>query len=364
MWRASVTNLETRITRVVIKPWPYFQKPVFIQEMTSWPGSCFTKANVTDQDSLWEKNDMVKKRMIGYRNLLAALCVGLVSGTAGAAMVGPLVSPQWLQGHLHDRQVVILDLRSPKDYAAGHIPGAISAPYVRWRMMVRKVNRMLPPVRVIQAYLRSVGVNNQSEVVVYNTIKTPMGLGLGGETRAFWTLKVLGHNQDAILDGGFEGWQKMHGPLSHAASHATGNLVAHFQPAIDADLQQVRADLHKHVALIDNRPMHQIVGLTKAPFVTRYGHIPGAVPYPVTWMIGADGNFLPKVQLEALARVAGLPANHNAPMVTYCNTGHWASIGWFVVTQELGYRHVRLYDGSMAQWAYHRADPVAVGFVK
>ncbi|MHB8253303.1 MAG: sulfurtransferase [Acidiferrobacter sp.] len=306
---------------------------------------------------------MVKTNIALYRRMVAALCVGLVSGTAGAAMVGPLVSPQWLQAHLHNSKIVVLDLRSPKAYAAGHIPGAISAPYGHWRLMIRKVNRMLPPVPVIQAYLRSVGVNNQSEVVVYNSIKTPMGLGLGGETRAFWTLRVLGHQQDAILNGGFEAWQKMHGPLTKVARHATGNFVAHFQPAIDASLQQVRADLHKHVTLIDNRPMHQIVGLTKAPFVARYGHIPGAVPYPVTWMVGPDGNLLPKAQLEALARVAHLPTNHNAPMVTYCNTGHWASIGWFVMTQELGYHHVRLYDGSMTQWAYHR-DPIDVGFVK
>jgi len=307
---------------------------------------------------------MLTEKIKCYRKSLAMLGAMLVSSTAMAAMAGPIVSPQWLQGHLGDKNLVILDLRAPKDYAAGHIPGAVSAPYGHWRMMVRGVNRMLPPLPVIQAYLRSVGVNNNSEVVVYNDISTPMGLGLGGETRAFWTLKVLGHQKDAILDGGFGGWQQVHGALTHSASHKHGNFVAHYQPQIDASLQQVRADLHSHVMLVDNRPMHQIVGLTKAPFVARFGHIPGAVPYPVTWMVGKNGNFLPKANLEALARVAGLPQNHNAPVVTYCNTGHWASIGWFVVTQELGYRNVRLYDGSMTQWAYHKKDPVAVGFVK
>ncbi|RCN56445.1 sulfurtransferase [Acidiferrobacter thiooxydans] len=298
-----------------------------------------------------------------HRNVLAALCLSAISGTALAALPGPIVSPHWLKAHLHDKRLVILDLRSPKAYAAGHIPGAISAPYVHWRMMIRGVNRMLPPIPVIQAYLRSVGVNNNSEVVVYNDLATPMGLGLGGETRAFWTLKVLGHNSEALLNGGFEGWLKSHGALTKTVRHAHGNLTAHFQPQIYATLQQVRADLHTHVVLVDNRPMHQIVGLTKAPFVARYGHIPGAVPYPVTWMVGHNGNLLPKAKLEALARVAGFPENHGAPMVTYCNTGHWASIGWFVATQELGYKNVRLYDGSMTQWAYHHRDPVSVGFV-
>ena len=297
------------------------------------------------------------------RKLWTALCLGALSGAAAAAMPTPLVSPHWLQAHLGGKRLVILDLRAPKAYAAGHIPGAISAPYVHWRMMIRNVNRMLPPIPVIQAYLRSVGVGNRSEVVIYNDIDTPMGLGLGAETRAFWTLRVLGHQNEALLNGGFEGWHQAHGPLTKAARRAHGNFVARYQPQLYATLQQVRADLHHHVVLVDNRPMHQIVGLTKAPFVSRYGHIPGTVPYPVTWMVDAKGNFLPKAQLEALARLAGLPQNHNAPVVTYCNTGHWASIGWFVATQELGYKHVRLYDGSMTQWAYHRRDPVSVGFV-
>ncbi len=306
---------------------------------------------------------MGTKRSLWHRKLWAGLCLGALSGAAAAALPAPLVSPHWLQRHLRDKHLVILDLRSPQAYAAGHIPGAVSAPYVHWRMMIRNVNRMLPPIPVIQAYLRSVGVSNRSEVVIYNDTDTPMGLGLGAETRAFWTLKVLGHKGEALLDGGFGAWQKVRGPLTKTASHVHGNFVAHYQPRLYATLQQVRADLHHHVVLVDNRPMHQIVGLTKAPFVSRYGHIPGAVPYPVTWIVDAQGNLLPKAQLQALARLAGLPQNHKAPVVTYCNTGHWASIGWFVVTQELGYKNVRLYDGSMTQWAYHRRDPVSVGFV-
>ncbi len=293
-----------------------------------------------------------------------AMCAALASSAAWAALPGPRVTPQWLYAHRHDPRLVVLDLRSPKAYAAGHIPGAVSAPYFHWRRMVRHVNRMLPPIPVIQDYLRSVGVSNDSQVVIYTNIRTPMGLGLGAETRAFWTLKVLGHKQDAILRGGIEGWKKAGGAMTTTPRHMTGNLVARFQPRIRASLVQVRADLHRHVVLMDNRPMHQIVGLTKAPFVARYGHIPGAVPYPVTWMVNQNGGLLPKARLEALARVAHLPANPDAPIVTYCNTGHWASIGWFVATQVLGYRNVRLYDGSMTQWAYHRTDPVAVGFVK
>ncbi len=97
-----------------------------------------------------------------HRKVLAALCLSAISGAAMAALPGPIVSPHWLKTHMHDKRLVILDLRSPKAYAAGHIPGAISAPYVHWRMMIRGVNRMLPPIPVIQRYLRSVGVNNNS----------------------------------------------------------------------------------------------------------------------------------------------------------------------------------------------------------
>lgn len=301
-----------------------------------------------------------------FRHALIAAAGLLVSGVCAAALPGPVVTPQWLAQHAHDPNLVVLDLRAPKDYAQGHIPGAVSAPYPSWRSTINHVNRMLPPVPVIQAFLRSAGVNPQSEVVIYNALNTPMALGLGAETRAFWTLKVLGHGSEAILQGGYEGWRAAKQPVTTAAYRPRpGRFVAHFQPQVDASLARVRADLHRHNAvLVDDRPMQQIVGAAKAPFVARFGHIPGARPYPATWMVNPQGDLLPRAQLASLARMAGLPANRNAHLITYCNTGHWASIGWFVATQLLGYHHVRLYDGSMADWAAHPKDPVAVGFVR
>ena len=297
---------------------------------------------------------------------LGAVVFSLTVPAAFGALPGPTVSPAWLAQHLHDRHLLVLDLRTPEQYAQGHIPGAVSAPYAQWRQTIRNVNRMLPPVPVIQAYLRHAGLNQTSEVVLYTAVKTPMALGLGAETRAFWTLAVLGHRAQAILPTGYEGWVAAKQPVAQSAARVTrGNFVAHLQPQYLATRASVQRDLATHRAtLVDDRPMSQIVGLSKAPFVSSYGHIPGALAYPANWLVNPEGVLVQRDQLVRLAQLSRVPQNRAAPVVTYCNTGHWASIGWFTMTQELGYRNVRLYDGSMTQWAHHKHDPIAVGFVR
>lgn len=301
-----------------------------------------------------------------------SLCAGVALALLGAPaafaqLPGPTVTPAWLAAHLHDPRLLVLDLRPPAQYAQGHIPGAVSAPYPDWRQTIRKVNRMLPPVPVIQSFLRRAGLNQNSEVVLYTAVDTPMALGLGSETRAFWTLKVLGHQDEAILPAGYEGWVAAKQPVAQGvpASVPVGNFVAHLQPQYLATRTQVQQDLHSHhAALVDDRPMSQIIGLSKAPFVQSYGHIPGALAYPANWLVNPNGVLVQRDQLARLVDLSHVPKNPNAPVITYCNTGHWASIGWFTMTQELGYRHVRLYDGSMTQWAHHKGDPIAVGFVQ
>lgn len=305
--------------------------------------------------------------MTTIRSLCGLAAALLAVPAAFAQLPGPTVTPAWLAAHLRDPNLRILDLRPAAQYAQGHIPGAVSAPYGQWRQTIRKVNRMLPPIPVIQSFLRDAGVNQNSEVVVYTAVQTPMALGLGAETRAFWTLAVLGHRHQAILPAGFEGWVAAKLPVVQGASGKVpvGNFVAHLQRQYLATRSEVQKDLASHhAALIDDRPMAQIVGLSKAPFVQSYGHIPGALAYPANWLVNPNGVLVARGQLTRLAQLSRVPKNPNARVVTYCNTGHWASIGWFAMTQELGYRHVRLYDGSMTQWAHHRHDPVAVGFVQ
>ena len=107
--------------------------------------------------------------------------------------------------------------------------------------------------------------------------------------------------------------------------------------------------------LIDARPATFFTGKEKAPASQAYGHIPGAHNLDSARFYDPATNRLrSKEQLAAIA--ASLP---KGPIIAYCNTGHWAATDWFVLSAVLGRPDVRLYDGSMVEWAAEAKRPVA-----
>ena len=122
----------------------------------------------------------------------------------------PLVDANWVEENLDNPSLVVVDIRSmTKDgnpYDAGHIPGAVYAPYGKfgWRAKVDNVVGMLPPVDVISKRIGALGIDNDKQVVV-----VPAGQNssdFGSATRVYWTFKVLGHDAVTILDGGQRAW--------------------------------------------------------------------------------------------------------------------------------------------------------------
>ena len=139
-------------------------------------------------------------RIIGVLLVVVWLPAAAISGENP----GRLVNVEWLQANLGRKDLVVLDIRSPRKsrdfYAEGHIEGAISAPYNQgWRRTVDGVVGMLPPVPEISEHIGSLGVGNNSHVVI-----VPHGnssTDFSAATRVYWTFKVLGHHHVSILDG-------------------------------------------------------------------------------------------------------------------------------------------------------------------
>ena len=143
-----------------------------------------------------------------------AATLALFVALATPAMAGqPLVSPQWLNGHLHDTDLVVLDVRSAIDgggekaYLTAHIPGSIHSDYDKpgWRVTVHNVPFMLPSILEIQNLIGDLGIDEKSHVVV-----VPAGVhftDFGSAARVYWTLKVAGVPNVSILDGGVAAWQ-------------------------------------------------------------------------------------------------------------------------------------------------------------
>ncbi len=301
----------------------------------------------------------------GIRGL--ALSLGLLLGAfaaaAAAETAAPLVSPQWLKARLGDPGLVVLDIRSAIDgggyeaYTKGHVPGAIHTDYDKggWRVTRNSVPLMLPTQAELERLLGELGIEEDRHVVI-----VPAGVhatDFGSAARVYWTLKVAGHDKVSILDGGFAAWRS-----DPANPVQTGNrrpspgiYSVSINKRLLAEAGDVEVAAQSNATLLDGRPADFFLGKVKSDKAKAYGHIPGAINFDnARFYDPATNRIRPKAELEALAR-----AIPDGPVVSYCNTGHWAATNWFVLSELLGRKDVSLYDGSMVEWTADTGRPVS-----
>lgn len=289
-------------------------------------------------------------------SLLAAIFVLSAAGLpAAAGPAEPLVSVSWLKANLRDDNLVVLDVRSALDgggaeaYARSHIPGAIHTDYDKagWRVTRKNVPFMLPTIAELEKLIGELGIDETNHVVV-----VPAGvhaLDFGAAARVYWTLKATGVAKVSILDGGFAAWVvDSTNPVESGRNTPSPKI---FTATLNRELIAEAAEVESveksgGATLIDARPASFYLGKEKAPAAAAYGRIRGAINLAHDNFYNARDNRLkPHALLGALA--ATLPGG---ALVAYCNTGHWAATNWFVLSEVLGRKDVRLYYGSMVDW--------------
>jgi thiosulfate/3-mercaptopyruvate sulfurtransferase len=291
---------------------------------------------------------------------LALACVCIVPAAATDAQ--PLVNPAWLNRHLRDANLVVLDIRSaidgskPETFAQGHIPGAVHSDYDKagWRVTRNNVPFMVPTTPELEKLIGDLGIDETSHVVV-----VPAGvnvLDFGSAARTYWTLKYAGVGNVSILDGGLAAW-KAAGYALDTGAHAPSPAI--FTATIDKSILALAPDVETieqsgGATLVDARPALFFLGKEKAPAAAAYGHIPGAHNIDSAQFYDSTTNRLkPRAELAAIA--GELPAGAT---VSYCNTGHWASTDWFVLHELLDHKNARLYAGSMVEWTSNASRPI------
>jgi thiosulfate/3-mercaptopyruvate sulfurtransferase len=287
---------------------------------------------------------------------VAGLLVASVTAMAGAAT--PLVSVDWLKSRLGQPELIVLDVRSALDgggaeaYVKAHIPGAVHTDYDKsgWRVTRNGVPFSLPTVAELEKIIGELGIDEDKHVVI-----VPAGVhatDFGAATRVYWTLKVSGLAKVSILDGGFAAWQAAKLPTENGPGKPSPAIfTVNLDKRILAQVDDVAAIVHSNNAtLLDARAPKLFAGKELAFPVKAYGHIPGAINVDHETLYDTANNRLkPKADLAAV--LDQLP---QGPVVTYCNTGHWASINWFVLSEIFGRKDAKLYAGSMVEWT---ADP-------
>jgi len=301
----------------------------------------------------------MRRLFIQFAAVLALVIAPMV------AFASPLVSPAWLSENLDDNKLVIIDLRNKIDegsyetFLEGHIPGAIHSDYLidGWRVGRDGVVGLLPEAEQFQSLARRLGVSDNTHVVV-----VPAGVSstdFGSAARAYWTFKVFGHENVSILDGGFAAWRDFAPAKIETGAFIApelGNFVARFNPEFYISTSDVAAFAANpgQALLIDGRTDEQFYAGGKHPKAAKAGRIPSAILMDQDKAYSPEGNRLKsRDELAEIYRNLG-----DKTIVSYCNTGHWAATNWFVMSEILGQKNVKLYDGSMVEWTANTDLPL------
>jgi len=269
-------------------------------------------------------------------------------------MSNALVSTDWLAQHLNDRGVVVIDIaglgqEQLQAYKAGHLPGALAW---KWKdMLWDERRRDFPAPDEFARRLAAAGIANDMRVVFYGE---PMQFGV----YAWWAFRYCGHENVAILDGGRKAWAAEGRPLT--ADVPVPRKPATYRPvARNEGMRILRDELIAAVEqggqfILDGRSPEeyagQRVGGPGGPDVgaVRPGRIPGARHLHYADCLDALERFKPRAALQELVAARGVTSA--APVVTYCRMSHRATVLYFVLTELLGHRDARVYDGSWTEW--------------
>jgi len=293
------------------------------------------------------------KRALSWCTLLILLAL-LIPLTGAARTIEPIVSTDWLAKNLDKPKVTVIDIRKVEDYRAGHIPKAVNIFANTWAVMSGGLRNQLPPLDDLADIIGSAGITPDSQVIVAGNADTPPNRA--DITRIAWTLRYAGLVNVAVLDGGYQKWTKEKKAIStDAVKPKPSTFQVKANEAIAATKDYVAGAIGKEV-IIDTRDPDTYAGKKKLDFVARAGRIKGAVNLPAMAAYNQDGTFKSKKELaDMAAKVAG--TDPGKKVIVYCDTGKLASVWAFLLTDVLGYRNARLYDGSSEEWMKDPAAP-------
>jgi len=294
---------------------------------------------------------------------------------------GPLVEPEWLEQQLDKvtvldvredlesftRQAVLVRKRFTGDLrlrrTGAHIPGAVLVDFQNIRTSReidgRDVRRMLPEQSEFEQLMQAWGVGRDAAIVIVAPGMTSNDITMA--TRLYWQIRYYGHDNVALLNGGMAQWLLEQRPASiEVQQPVAGDWTArevHAQLLADSG-DVARAIQDNSVQLVDTRSLEYYLGAWKKSYVRSKGHIPGAKVFPNELLTTAEPpvRFAAPEELQHMTDALGIDTGR--PLITYCNSGQLASGSWFAFSELLGNGNVRLYDGSMHQWALERRPVV------
>ena len=289
----------------------------------------------------------------------------------GAAPEPVVVSTDWLESHLHDSDVRVIDIRGtilppgnrprylPKraEFEVAHVPGAA---FVDWTHDIVDVHDPVPvqiaPADAFARTMSALGIGDRTFVVVYDDYDHVLS------GRMAWALRYYGHDGARVLDGGWRRWVAEARPTSsETARRSPATFTSRPRPELRRTASQVMQALgNREVLLVDARPSDQYAG--RASAAARAGHIPGAINVPYATLVDPTTNkFLPREDLRRAFAAAGIDVRRlPREVVVYCNGGVSCTVP-LEALRLLGREEVAVYDGSWNEWGNDPTRPIQIG---
>jgi thiosulfate/3-mercaptopyruvate sulfurtransferase len=272
-----------------------------------------------------------------------------------------LVSTEWLAEHLDDDDLIVAEVdENPDLYDEGHVPGAVK---LHWREDLQDpVERDIVDRETFERVLGERGIDNETKVILYGDKNNWFA------AYAYWYLKVYGHADVRVVDGGRQKWSDegreltTEVPFPAAKSYSAQERDESIRAYRDQVLESLGASGR---ALVDVRSPGEYAGELIAPpgyeqeGAQRGGHIPGAASVPWATAVRDDGTFKPPDELREVYGAKGVTPEKE--VTAYCRIGERSAHTWFVLRELLGYENVRNYDGSWTEWGNLVDVPIEKG---
>jgi thiosulfate/3-mercaptopyruvate sulfurtransferase len=271
-----------------------------------------------------------------------------------------LVDTAWVEAHKNDPNVRVVEVDvDTSGYDQGHVPGAIAWNWTT--QLCDTLRRDIIPKDQFERLMSESGVSNDTTVVLYGDNNNWFAAW------ALWQMKVYGHKDVRLMNGGRKKWLAEGRELSTDVPSYPEASYRASEPdlSLRAFLPEVmQAQAAKAAGMVDVRSPDEFTGKILAPpglpeTCQRGGHIPGAASIPWGQACNEDGTFKSYDELKALYEGKGITADR--PVIAYCRIGERSSHSWFVLKYLLGYPNVKNYDGSWTEWGNLVGAPVERG---
>lgn len=277
--------------------------------------------------------------------------------TKGYANTDVLVDADWVEQHRSEPNVKLVEVDVDTNaYSEGHIPGAVSW---NWTSQLNdQLRRDIPSKADLESLLRQTGIRNSDTVILYGDNNNWFA------AFAFWILKIYGHQDVRLMDGGRKKWVADARTLTkdEEKPEASDYSAQEADKSLRANVQDVLKNLQdSQFNLVDVRSPAEFTGEVIAPLgmtetAQRGGHVPGAKNIPWAQAVNDDGTFKDADALKSLYGAKGV--DNSKPVIAYCRIGERSSHTWFVLHYLLGYPNCKNYDGSWTEYGSMIGVPI------